>query len=533
MTSLMAAGPKALPRLPTLLPSAVRRRTGVAFEIERCIRESGRTMPSGLHFCEHHLSHAAAAYHSSPFERAAILTFDGVGEWATASIAHGTADRIAMLEEIRYPDSLGLLYSAFAHHAGFRVNSGEYKLMGLAPYGSPTFVDAITGELMEIGADGSFLVDQRYFDFVSGSAMTTRRFDALFGGPARRPDEPITRRDCDLACSIQVVLEDVVMRIAEHARALTGERVVVLGGGVALNCVANGKLRTDGPFDEVWVQPAAGDAGSAIGCAQWLFHDVMGNPRQRASGDAMKGCLLGPAHPADDVAAEASRLGRPHRRIPGLKERAAAVAGRLADGKVVGVFQGRMEFGPRALGSRSILADARDGGVSARINDVVKRREDFRPFAPAVLAERASDWFELDGESPYMTFTVPVAAHRLHCGALDADSPDLPLAERAGRERSSVPAVTHVDGSARVQTVDTERFEVFHAILSAFEELTGCPVLLNTSLNVRGEPIACRPEEAYAVLMTTDMDCLLIEDCLFESADQPPWTGAVPTHDPD
>ncbi len=531
--SFVAAGPKGIRTFPRAMSEWSTRKLWTSLEIDRGIRSLGFNPPP-LHYADHHVSHAAAAFFPSPFERAAIVTMDGVGEWATSTIAVGRGRTIELLREQRFPDSLGLLYSAFTAHCGFRVNSGEYKLMGLAPYGEPTYVDRILGDLIEMADDGTIRMDLRYFDFLAGRRMTNRRFDDLFDGPARAPEAPITRRELDLARSIQSVVEDVVLRTAETARAITGESNLTLAGGVALNCVANGRLAREGPFDEIWVQPAAGDAGSAVGCALWVHHQVLKNPRTTRADDAMAGAYLGPGFDPDLIAADLSAAGRPFTRIPDEGQRAAKVAELLDAGQVVAVFQGRMEFGPRALGHRSILADPRDRRVQRNLNLRVKRREGFRPFAPAVLAEYATDWFDLAGPSPYMTIVSPVAARLLVepeevLDARDGDRPE----DVAAQARSEIPAVTHVDGSARVQTVDADRSPRFHRILQAFHERTGCPVLVNTLFNVRGEPIVATPEDAYRCFATTDIDWLVLEDCLLERQAQPAWDGPVVDSAPD
>ena len=531
--TFVRAGVSGVRTWPEAMTEWMRRKLWVPYEIERGLRDLGHPMPGRLLYAEHHQSHAAAAFHPSPFESACVLTFDGVGEWATTSIGHGRDGRVELREEIRFPHSLGLLYSAFTVAAGFKVNSGEYKLMGLAPYGEPRFRDVILDEVVHVASDGSFTLDLRYFDFLGGRRMTSDLFDRTFGAP-RRPEDPITARECDLARSVQVVLEEIVLAIAARGRELTGERHAVLAGGVALNCVANARLRADGPFDDVWVQPAAGDAGSAAGCALWAWHEVLGGgPTRRdgQGGDGMSGALLGPEHDADELARLVDAEGWPHRRMRDPGERARAVAEALADGQVVAVVQGPMEFGPRALGNRSILADPRSRGMQRDLNLKIKQRESFRPFAPAVLADRADEWFELPGPSPYMTFVVPVVGASMAPEDPEASADDLHA--KLDRVRSPIPAVTHVDGSARVQTVTAERAPGLHAILTAFDELTGCPVLVNTSFNVRGEPIVHTPEDAYRCFMTTDIDLLVLEDCLLRKVDQPPWTAPAPRFEPD
>jgi carbamoyltransferase len=525
MKSYVAAGPRGIRSFPAAMSEWSTRKLWTSFEIEKGIRSLGWEMPSDLFYAEHHLSHAAAAFYPSPFDSAAIVTMDGVGEWATSSIGHGRGANVELLREQRFPDSLGLLYSAFTYHCGFRVNSGEYKLMGLAPYGEPVYVDRILDQLVDLADDGSMRMDLQYFDYLAGRRMTNRRFDTLFDGPAREPESPITQRECDLARSIQEVVERAVLGTARTAREVTGERHLVLAGGVALNCVANGRLREAEIFDDLWVQPAAGDAGSALGCALWAYHRVFDRPRTPVQPDAMHGGQLGPSYDGAEIAAELTEAGRPFRRITDPGERADHIASLLADGGVVAVLQGRMEFGPRALGNRSILADARDPEVQRALNLRVKQREEFRPFAPAVLAEAAADWFALPGPSPYMTFVAPVAPDRLV--AQPAPDPDRSMADRLAQVRSEIPAVTHVDGSARIQTVDADQAPAFHAILDAFYRRTGCPVLVNTSFNVRGEPIVATPDDAYRCFMSTDLDHLVLEDCILDRAEQPPWTGPL------
>ncbi|MCX6525958.1 MAG: hypothetical protein NTX58_14545, partial [Actinobacteria bacterium] len=483
LRSYAAAGPSGLRSIHAAMSEWLNRKLWTPYEIEKALRQLGYEIPEPLLFSDHHLSHAAAAFYPSPFESAAILTLDGVGEWATSSLGRGSGKKIELLEELRFPNSLGLLYSAFTYQAGFKVNSGEYKLMGLAPYGQPRFAQAISDHLIDISAEGSFTLNMDYFDFLAGTKMTNHQFDVIFGGPPRQPESEITQRECDLARSIQVVLEDVVLRMAKHAAAITGEKNLVLAGGVALNCVANARLQADGPFEEIWVQPAAGDAGSALGAALWAWHQIGGHSRSVKTGDAMAGAQLGPAFSSESIAAELEDHDRPFTRIENADERAAHLATLLAEGNVVGMFQGRMEFGPRALGNRSILADPRSPTMQRVLNEKIKQRESFRPFAPAVMAEHAQDWFELDHESPYMLFTAPVLASRR--GTQGEPVEGASIFEQLNAIDSEIPAVTHVDGSARVQTVDAERFPAFHQLLSAFNDLTGCPILINTSFNVR------------------------------------------------
>jgi carbamoyltransferase len=459
-----------------------------------------------LLYTEHHEAHAASAYFPSPFDEAAILTIDGVGEWATATIGVGRGADLELLEEMRFPDSLGLLYSAFTYHAGFKVNSGEYKLMGLAPFGVPRYVDRIYSNLLKLSDDGSFELDQRYFDYRGALRMTNRKFDRLFDGPPRRQEGPLSQREMDLACSVQHVCEEVVLRMARHAHQRTGLNNLCMAGGVALNAVANGRLMREGPFAEVWVQPAAGDAGGALGAAYAAVHKYFGQPRSEHAGrDSMQAALLGPQFEADEIRADLDKAGAHYEKVDDSspEDRAAEL---ISDGKIVGWFQGRMEFGPRALGARSILADARDPGMQSRLNQKIKFREGFRPFAPSVLSERATEYFQLKGESPYMTFVVPVAESRRLSGG---SGPTVGL-ERVAEVRSEIPAVTHLDYSARVQTVAREQNPVFHRLISAFADRTGCPVIVNTSFNVRGEPIVSTPADAFACFARTAIDALVI-----------------------
>lgn len=523
MKSFVAAGPRGFRTFPQAMGEWSTKKLWTSLEVERGIRDLGWDMPSRLLYAEHHVSHAAAAFYPSPFERAAIITMDGVGEWTTSSIGVGRGNQVELLREQRFPDSLGLLYSAVTHHCGFKVNSGEYKLMGLAPFGKPTYQQRILDEVVDLRDDGSMRLDLQYFDFLAGRRMTSRRFDALFDGPARAAESPITERECDLARSVQAVVEEVMLRTASTARQLTGESNAVLAGGVALNCVATGRLRDERIFEDVWVQPAAGDAGSALGCALWAYHQELGGERTPECPDGMNGALLGPSFASSDIAAWLGREGRPFERLDDGGERAERVAGLLADGAVVAVFQGRMEFGPRALGNRSILADARSEDAQRVLNLRVKQREGFRPFAPAVLAEHAGDWFDVDDPSPYMTFVHKVDQRRLTApaeGALSVAG-GAAVTEVVAQVRSEIPAVTHVDHTARLQTVDAARFPQFHQLLTAFYERTGCPVLVNTSFNLRGEPIVATPTDAYRTFMSTDLDWLLLEDCLLRRQDQP------------
>ena len=485
---------------------------------DRNIRQSLGGYENALFYAEHHESHAASAFLPSPFDEAAILTVDGVGEWATASIARGLGSDIEILNELHWPDSLGLLYSAFTYYLGFRVNSGEYKVMGLAPYGEPKYVDTIREHLVDLRVDGSFTLDQRYFDYLGGLTMTSTAFHELFGGPPRAPESEIERRHVDLARSIQVVCEEIMLRMARTAHSVTGSKRLCLAGGVALNCVANGRILREGPFEEMWIQPAAGDAGGALGCAMLAWSRQLGGQRVvRRDRDAMKGARLGPAYGDDQVESFLRSAGAAFVRMddPMLLDEAASL---LADGKVVGWFDGRMEFGPRALGGRSILGDPRDPRMQSQLNLKIKFRESFRPFAPSVLAERAGEYFDLDVESPYMLVTA--AVRERHRVRMRRDSDEASGFARLHQVRSDVPAVTHVDWSARVQTVDAERSPRFHALIRAFERLTGCPMLVNTSFNVRGEPIVCSPADAYRCFMRTGMDALVLGPFLLSKTAQ-------------
>ncbi len=476
-------------------------------------------------FAEHHESHAASAFYPSPFAAAAVLTMDGVGEWATSSYGVGRGKDLELLAELHYPHSLGMLYSAFTYYTGFKVNSGEYKVMGLAPYGTPRYVDLIYEKLVQLKDDGSFKLNMDFFDYPHGLTMTNGAFDRLFGGPPRRPESRLTQREMDIAASVQVVTEEIVLRMARHVQRETGMENLCLAGGVALNCVANGRLLREGPFKRLWVQPAAGDAGGAVGVALAIEHKVLGNPRyQRCAGDGMKGSYLGPAFSDDEIARflAATGAGAEKLPLPSLIERTAEL---LAQERVVGWLQGRMEFGPRALGNRSILGDPRSPRMQSVMNLKIKFREGFRPFAPSVLREHLSEWFALDVDSPYMLLVAPVRApHRI---PMSAEQERLFGIEKLNVPRSTVPAVTHVDYSARIQTVHAETNPTYHALLSRFHALTGCSVLVNTSFNVRGEPIVCTPRDAYLCFMRTEMDHLVLGSFLLDKARQPPLRDDV------
>lgn len=475
-------------------------------------------------FTEHHMAHAASAFYPSPFDSAAVLTIDGVGEWATTSLGSGDGNALRLFSEINYPHSLGLLYSAVTYFCGFKVNSGEYKLMGLAPYGKPRFLETMRRHLVDIRSDGSYRLDTSYFGYLNGMVMTNERFASLFGGAPRQPESPITRREMDLAASVQALTEDIVLKTAAHLRAITGERNLVMAGGVALNCVANGLLVAEGIFERVWIQPAAGDAGGALGAALLASQTVFGEARVRAAGgrDSQQGSYLGPRYTSAEVRAYLERHALPHRVMELQAELLALVARSLADGKIVGWFSGRMEFGPRSLGARSILGDPRNPATQATMNLKIKYRESFRPFAPSVLRERCAEYFDLACESPYMLLVAPLkGGRRLPMDLSQFDAGDDDMRALINQPRSDVPAITHVDYSARVQTVSADTNPEFHALITAFEALTGCPMLVNTSFNVRGEPIVCSPEDAYRCFMRTEMDLLVMEDVVVWRHEQP------------
>jgi carbamoyltransferase len=471
-------------------------------------------------FPEHHESHAASAFFPSPFEEAAILTIDGVGEWATASYGVGRGHRIELLGELRFPHSLGMLYSAFTYFCGFRVNSGEYKLMGLAPYGTPRYVDAIRRELVTIREDGSLRLNLKYFDYCIGDRMTSPEFDRLFGGPPRQPESPLTEREMDLAASIQVVTEEIMLKMARHVHAQTGLPNLCLAGGVALNCVGNGRLLREGPFENLWIQPAAGDAGGALGVATFIWHQLLDQPRLPRPRDSQSGSLLGPALDDDQIEKFLNRVQARYRRFPDDSSLCEEVSRLLSEDKVVGWVQGRMEFGPRALGARSILGDARSPRMQSVMNLKIKFRESFRPFAPSVLEDHVAEHFEVRPResSPYMLLVAGVRDAR----RADAESQMAGLSgiDKLKVLRSEIPAVTHVDYSARIQTVDPERHGRYHALIEAFKRRTGCPVIINTSFNVRGEPIVCTPEDAYRCFLGTNMDALVLEHCVLLKEEQ-------------
>lgn len=511
LDTFFTTAPRALRQFVRAMPPWIKQKLWTGDLVADALGYRGRTL-----FAEHHESHAASAFYPSPFDEAAVLTIDGVGEWATTTSGYGRGKDLVLLDEIRFPHSLGLLYSAFTQFCGFKVNSGEYKLMGLAPYGEPRFVDEILRSLIDLQADGGFALDVDRFDFLTGNQMVGRGFEELFGGPARKPESPITERELDLARSIQVVTEEVVLRLARRIYEKTGMKHLCLAGGVALNCVANGRLLREGPFESIWIQPAAGDAGGAVGAAYAVFHRYLGRDRPPRGGrDAMQGALLGPSFEPDAIERELENFGAVYRPVAAT-ETADLVAGLVEREKVVGFFQGRMEFGPRALGARSIIGDARSPSMQSTMNLKIKFRESFRPFAPAVLRDSVSDWFELHVDSPYMLLVADVAASRRLPVSSSAKGLD-----KLREPRSTIPAVTHVDGSARVQTVSPNENPRFYDVLSAFHARTGCPVMINTSFNVRGEPIVCAPAEAYRCFMRTNIDALVVGDFVLHKEEQP------------
>lgn len=523
LETYLAVVPKGLRSYVMAVPLWLKEKLWIPPKIQEAMEGCGLGEVKDIFFTEHHESHAASAFYPSPFEEAAVLTLDGVGEWATTTIGVGEGNRLRLIRELVFPHSLGLLYSAFTYFTGFRVNSGEYKLMGLAPYGEGRYTDAIKREIVDVKDDGSFRMNMDYFGYLDGLEMTNGKFAELFGGPARSPESPITQREMDLARSIQEVTEEIVLKLARHARELTGKRNLCLAGGVALNCVANGILLREGIFDDIWIQPAAGDAGGALGAPLAVWHNAMGKPRTVAKSngrprDAMRGALLGPEFPRDQIKEYLDFHGYPAEELPD-EAWARRIAELIAAENVIGLCQGRMEFGPRALGGRSIVGDARSPRMQSVMNLKIKYRESFRPFAPSVLEERVSDYFELDRPSPYMLLVADVVASRRI--PKRGDEKDLPLLEWVNRPRSDVPAITHVDYSARVQTVSEEDSPRYHAILSEFEKLTGYGVIVNTSFNVRGEPIVCTPEDAYRCFMRTEMDYLVLGPFLLDKKAQP------------
>ena len=520
LTTYGQVAPRGLRSFLMAVPVWLREKAWVGYSIEKSLRRIGVGSPRKFRFAEHHDSHAASAFFPSPFNQAAVITVDGVGEWTTTTIGVGEGNRLQTLVEQRFPHSLGLLYSAFTYFTGFRVNSGEYKLMGLAPYGEPVYAEQIKKHLIDIRQDGSFRLNMKYFGYLDGLKMTNRRFNDLFDGPPRQPEAEITRREMDLARSIQVVTEEVLLKMARYARVITGKKYLCMAGGVALNCVANGKILRSGIFDDVWIQPASGDCGGAVGAALSAWHQTLGNPRRAdGSNDTMQGALLGPAFPREKIKKFLDENNLPYREMD-TQERNRYLARAINEEKVVGLLQGRMEFGPRALGNRSILADARSKKMQSYLNLATKFRESFRPFAPIVLQEDAAEYFEAVHKSPYMLLVDQVRQERR---LANGHGHNLPLKEWVNTPRSDVPAITHVDYSARVQTVDRERHPGVYGILKEFKNLTGYSILVNTSFNVRSEPIVCTPEDAYRCFMRTGIDVLVLEDFVLEKSEQPAW----------
>ena len=525
LESYLAVAPSGWSTFPRTLPSWL----GEKLNLPNTLRYEMPRLPDHrpILFTEHHQAHAASAFFPSPFEEAAVLTVDGVGEWATTTIGVGRGNELDILEELKFPHSLGLLYSAFTAYCGFRINSGEYKMMGLAPYGEPRFVKAIYDHLVDVKDDGSLQLNLEYFDFLRGLRMTNSKFNTLFGGLPRQPETPVEQRHMDVARSIQTVTEEIMLRLARHAREMTGQKNLCMAGGVALNCVANGRILREKIFEHIWIQPAAGDAGGALGAALavWHMHKNHPQPRTTMQPDAMQGGFLGPEFSDDEI----ETVLKSHQAVYRMLDRESLldeVATLLANERIVGWVQGRMEFGPRALGHRSILGDPRSPHMQSALNLKVKFRESFRPFAPAVLRERAAEFFELDEESPYMLLVAPI-----HPSQRLETSPTATGLERLKQLRSRLPAVTHVDDSARVQTVTAEQNPLFYAIIKRFEAKTGCPVLMNTSFNVRGEPVVCSPDDAYRCFVNTEIDFLAIGNFLLERTRQP-HLGVKPSFHP-
>ncbi len=521
LETYLSIAPKGLRPYMRALPVWLREKLWTYPEIEESLRKCGVQAPDKIYFPEHHESHAASAFFPSPFQEAAVLTMDGVGEWSTTSIALGEGNKMRMLKEIRFPHSLGMLYSAFTYYLGFKVNSGEYKLMGLAPYGEPKYVDKIKDNLIDIKEDGSYRLNMDYFSYLDDLVMTSPRFHELFGAPPRTSESDLTLREMDIARSIQVVTEECVLKLAKHARELTGKKYACLAGGVALNCVANGVLLREGIFDDIWIQPAAGDAGGALGAALAVWHNVFDGERKDVGpDDAMEGSYLGPDFPPEETRAWLEANGYPYEDLSD-EVWPHKIAELIEAENVIGLHQGRMEFGPRALGNRSIIGDPRSPKMQSVMNLKIKYRESFRPFAPSCLEERVGDFFELDRPSPYMLLVAPVKEDRLVKG--DGSERDLPLREWVNRPRSDVPAITHVDYSARVQSVNPKTNPRYYALIKAFEERTNFGIVVNTSFNVRGEPIVCTPEDAYRCFMRTEMDYLVLGRFLLEKTKQPEW----------
>ena len=521
LETYLAYAPKGLRQFMKAVPVWCNQKLFIPREIDKGL---GGHYSGPIYFTQHHESHAASAFFPSPFEEAAVLTVDGVGEWATTTWGVGRGNMLELKQEIRFPHSLGLLYSAFTYYTGFKVNSGEYKVMGLAPYGEPKYAKLITDHLIEVKEDGSFWMDQSYFDYAAGLVMTNDKFAALFGGPARESESNLTQREMDLAASVQKVTEDIMLAMTRHIHQETGLQNLCLAGGVALNCVANGKVLKDGRFKNIWIQPASGDAGGALGAALIGWHHLAERPRTPQHPDSQHGSYLGSDLPEDEVKAALDKLGAVYEFHPDEDALCERVAGILAEGNIVGHVYGRMEYGPRALGHRSILGDPRNTKMQAQMNLKVKFRESFRPFAPSVLRDRVSDYFDLDSDSPYMLIVAPVDEKIRK--PITPEEQALFGIEKLNCIRSELPAITHVDYSARVQTVTAEQSPRYHRLISAFDKKTGCPVLVNTSFNIRGEPIVHDTNDAYRCFMFTDMEALVVGNCVCLKDKQPPMQGA-------
>ncbi|HUW20661.1 MAG TPA: carbamoyltransferase [Sedimentisphaerales bacterium] len=518
LETYIAYAPRGFRQFSMGMPVWLRQKLHLPREMDKALRSryKGRYI-----FTEHHESHAASAFFPSPFEEAAILTMDGVGEWATASFGKGKGNRIQLSHTMEFPHSLGLLYSAFTYFTGFKVNSGEYKLMGLAPYGQPKYYDLIMEKLVDVKPDGSLRLDMSYFAYCHSTVMTSLRFEKLFGGPPRKPEAPLTEREMDIAASIQAVTEEILMRAACHVHEQTGEKNLALAGGVALNCVANGRILREGPYDKIWIQPAAGDAGGALGAALFVWYQLLGNERSVDGRDKQRASLLGPAYTNEQICRFLDSVNARYHTFEDEEQLIDKSADLIKQEKVIGWFQGRMEFGPRALGSRSIIGDARSEKMQSTMNLKIKFRESFRPFAPCVLREDVDDYFEMNSEkdSPYMLLVAPIRQEKRLPVNIPPDK--LKGLEKLKVKRSVVPAITHVDYSARIQTVDRQRHPRLHRLMSRFKEETGCPVIINTSFNIRGEPIVCSPEHAYRCFMATNMDVLVMENQMLFKQEQP------------
>lgn len=512
LETYLSIAPKGLSQFLSAMPIWLKEKLWTRSNIRKNLGYSGPIL-----FSEHHESHAASAFYPSPFNEAAILTMDGVGEWATSSLAIGRGNKIELIKELRFPHSLGLLYSAFTYYLGFKVNSGEYKVMGLAPYGKPGYTKIILDYLVDLKDDGSFKMNQEYFNYLGGLTMTNRKFGELFGGPVRKPEARLTQKEMDIAASLQEVTEEIMLRMSRYVRKLTGMKNLCLAGGVALNCVGNGKILKENIFEGLWVQPAAGDAGGALGVAMCIWYQVLGNKRQAKKEDSMKGAYLGPRFTERNIHEFLEGRKISYRKLTN-DELTRAVARHIKEGKVVGWFQGRMEFGPRALGGRSIIGDARSTKMQSIMNLKIKYRESFRPFAPSVLVEKVSDWFDINSPSPYMLLVASVRNDK----RVDISDEQKQLfgIDLLNIPRSQIPAITHVDYSARIQTVHQETNPRYYDLIKEFDKETGCPVIINTSFNVRGEPIVCRPEEAYLCFMRTEMDILVLENFVLDKEEQ-------------